>query len=184
MVHLLVNDCVTSPRAIWDTHKAALSLDFTIQHNGAQPLGENSALEHLDHLLEEYGMNIATYGLPEPTIHSSEVTHELERWFPHREELAARAHDMISALNPEQCAIFNIIDDAIQHGRPYATFIDGPAGRGKTFLVNALCAHLRSQDHIVLATATSAYAAQLYPGGRTAHSTFKVCTSLLFSYHY
>ena len=53
-------------------------------------------------------------------------------------------------------------------------FIDGRAGRGKTFLINALCYYLHSRSLIVLATATSAFAAQLHPGGRTTHSTYKV----------
>ncbi|KAJ3553472.1 hypothetical protein NM688_g3598 [Phlebia brevispora] len=39
---------------------------------------------------------------------------------------------------------------------------------------SAHCDFLRAKAIIVLATATSAFAAQLYPGGRTAHSTFKI----------
>ena len=56
-------------------------------------------------------------------------------------------------------------------------FVDGKAGRGKTFLVNTLCAWVRAEGRIALPTATSAFAAQLYPGGRTTHSTFGVCVS-------
>ena len=87
---------------------------------------------------------------------------------------------MLGTLNREQRSIYNIILDAVHFGQPHVAFIDGPAGRGKTFLVNALCAQLRAEGRIVLPTATSGYAAQLYPGGRTTHSTFKVT---LLSYH-
>ena len=60
-------------------------------------------------------------------------------------------------------------------------FIDGKAGVGKTFLINAMCDKLRSINTITLPTATSTYAAQLYCGGRTTHSTFKMSTrSILF----
>ncbi|KAF8141784.1 hypothetical protein EV363DRAFT_1144330, partial [Boletus edulis] len=53
-------------------------------------------------------------------------------------------------------------------------FIDGKAGRSKTFLINAVCDKLRSLSRIVLPTTSSAFAAQLYSGGRTTHSMFKV----------
>ncbi|KAJ6538259.1 hypothetical protein DFH09DRAFT_895923, partial [Mycena vulgaris] len=54
-------------------------------------------------------------------------------------------------------------------------FIDGKAGRGKTTLVNALCDNLklRSIGRIVIPTGTAAFAAQLYPSGRTPQSAFK-----------
>ena len=53
-------------------------------------------------------------------------------------------------------------------------FIDGPGGTGKTFLYRTLMASLRSRGEIVLATASSGIAATLLPGGRTAHSRFKI----------
>ena len=58
-------------------------------------------------------------------------------------------------------------------------FVNGAAGTGKTFLTCACCNCARSRQKIVLATATSAFAAQLYPGGRTTHATFKVSIPLL-----
>ena len=178
-VHLLVNDCISSPRAIWDSYAESLAQDFVLQHNNSPNLGHNDALDHLNHLLEEYRANLDTYGLPQPLFHSSEVTHELQRWEAHRGELAMQAAEMIAAFNPQQHHIFDIILEAVHSHKPHVAFIDGPAGRGKTFLVNALCAQLRAEGRIVLATATSGYAAQLYPGGRTTHSTFKVRDPLL-----
>ncbi|KAH9847639.1 DNA helicase Pif1 like protein, partial [Lenzites betulinus] len=79
-----------------------------------------------------------------------------------------------SKLNSEQYQIYTEIMDAVAHRRPFRAFVDGKAGRGKTFLVNAICNELRSAGRIVLPTATSAFAAQLYPGGKTTHSVFKV----------
>jgi ATP-dependent DNA helicase PIF1 len=57
-------------------------------------------------------------------------------------------------------------------------FVDGPGGTGKTFLYRALLAKLRSQDKLVVATATSGVAAAIMPGGRTAHSCFKIPLTL------
>ncbi|CAA0842066.1 Unknown protein [Striga hermonthica] len=55
-----------------------------------------------------------------------------------------------------------------------AFFIDGPGGTGKSFLYRALLATIRSRGNIALATATSGIAASILPGGRTAHSRFKI----------
>ena len=62
---------------------------------------------------------------------------------------------------------------------PLLMFIDGKAGQGKTFLVCAIIDRIRSMGQIALPTATAAFAAQLYPGGQTTHSAFKVNISLL-----
>jgi hypothetical protein len=51
---------------------------------------------------------------------------------------------------------------------------DGPGGAGKTYLYKALLMKIRSQNKIVVATATSGVAASILPGGRTAHSHFKI----------
>ena len=53
-------------------------------------------------------------------------------------------------------------------------FLDGPGGTGKTYLYRALLARIRSMDRIAIATATSGIAASIMPGGRTAHSRFKI----------
>jgi len=77
-------------------------------------------------------------------------------------------------MTPEQSAIFDAIINAVTNNVSLLTFVDGKAGRGKTFLINAVCNKVRAMGRIVLPTATAAFAAHLYPGGRTTHSTFKV----------
>ncbi|XP_021303794.1 ATP-dependent DNA helicase PIF1-like [Sorghum bicolor] len=47
-------------------------------------------------------------------------------------------------------------------------------GTGKSFLYKALLARVRSRGLIAIATATSGIAASILPGGRTAHSRFKI----------
>ncbi|PIL35120.1 hypothetical protein GSI_02908 [Ganoderma sinense ZZ0214-1] len=155
-------------------HSAAFAQDFILQHQGSEDLGLQAALQELGRYLEEYGVSLSHYGLPEPIEYTPEVQHELERWAPQRVHLRQRADAAIAQFNHEQQAVADAILGAIERNEPLCAFIDGQAGRGKTFLVNAICDKIRSQNGIVLATATSAYAAQLYPGGRTTHSTFKV----------
>ena len=57
-------------------------------------------------------------------------------------------------------------------------FVDGPGGTGKTYLYKALLAKVRSLGEIAIATATSGIAASIMPGGRTAHSRFKILIKL------
>jgi hypothetical protein len=53
-------------------------------------------------------------------------------------------------------------------------FLDAPGGTGKTFLISLLAAKLRARGKIVVLAASSGIAATLLPGGRTAHSAFKL----------
>ena len=89
---------------------------------------------------------------------------------------------MREKLNEEQVTCFNAIVAAVERHEqdpnqlvPSGTFfLQGPAGTGRTFLYNCLCSHFRAQGKIVLCVASSGIAAQLLPGGRTAHSRFKI----------
>jgi ATP-dependent DNA helicase PIF1 len=53
-------------------------------------------------------------------------------------------------------------------------FLHGYGGTGKTFIWRTLASALRSKQEIVLTVATSGITALLLPGGRTAHSKFKI----------
>ena len=82
-------------------------------------------------------------------------------------------------MTPEQLALFNDIVSSVDDARPKIVFLDGKAGTGKTHVIRAICSYLRSREQIVIATATSAFAAQLYDGGRTTHSAFKVSSYIV-----
>ncbi|CCL99864.1 uncharacterized protein FIBRA_01889 [Fibroporia radiculosa] len=171
-VHLLVNSCVRSPISTWHTFQDAFALDHIVRSDNIN-IGVNQALEEIGRSLEEHGKSLGVYGLPEPAFHSREVELEFAQW-KDREFLATRAAKATAKLNAEQYQVYSEILDAVDDGRPLCAFVDGKAGRGKTFLVNAICNKLRSLGRIVLPTATSGFASQLYPGGKTTHSTFKV----------
>lgn len=177
-VHLLVNDLLDAPIHTWECFKDDFTRDFFLQNDNVVQLAEDLTLQELARYLEEYGKTLEDYGLPHPVHNSPEVLHELERWGRHPERLRERADTARAAFNPEQAEIFRVVVDAVMNGQPLCIFIDGKAGRGKTFLVNAICDILRSHGKIVIPTATSAHAAQLYPGGWTTHSAFKVRVEL------
>ncbi|XP_042978864.1 ATP-dependent DNA helicase PIF1-like [Carya illinoinensis] len=86
-----------------------------------------------------------------------------------QEDLLASNH-----LNSEQKHAYELILETLLLNKSATFFIDGPAGTGKTFLYKTLLAEIRSKHMIALATASSGVAASILPGGRTAHSRFKI----------
>jgi len=81
---------------------------------------------------------------------------------------------LAESLNTEQMEGFNEIFDHVIRNKGKVFFVDGPGGTGKTYLYMTLLAKVRSTDRIAVATATSGIAASIMPGGRTAHSRFKI----------
>jgi len=175
LIHMLTNECITAPAAIWDKFQQPLSEDFHVSNGGSWSLAFSDALQEVAGHLREYGKEPQDYGLPQPTYIGNEVAAEIQRWSSDIPQLLSTAEQALMLFNYEQKMIFEVVWNAVQQNLPLCLFIDGKAGRGKTYLVNALCSQVRGHEKIVLATATSAFAAQLYPGGRTTHSTFKVC---------
>jgi ATP-dependent DNA helicase PIF1 len=77
-------------------------------------------------------------------------------------------------LNPKLLFGFTKIIDHMINRKARVFFVDEPGGTGKTFLYRCLIATVHSEGLIVVATATSGIAASILPGGRTAHSVFKI----------
>jgi len=179
-VHLLVNDCVPSPISLWDIFHYSMSVDFRLQSGNNADIAYTRTLENINMLLEEFRHSPADYGLPVSPSHTSEVLHEVLHWGLQRQELEQQASSARNSMTSEQASIFDCIVNAVSSNASLLAFVDGKAGRGKTYLVNAICNKVRSLGRIVLPTATAAFAAHLYPGGRTTHSTFKVVTLLLY----
>jgi len=174
-IHLLTNSCISTPLEFWNEFRPKISEDFILAAIGDVKQGCNEALKQLGSILQGHGKHLNDYGLPQPATHNNEVEWELHRWSLQVGMLEQQVDVGLSVFNPEQRDIFSWVQCAILNNEPLLMFVDGKAGRGKTFLVNTLCAWVRSVRKIALPTATSAFAAQLYPGGRTTHSTFGVC---------
>ncbi|KAK2394369.1 ATP-dependent DNA helicase PIF1 [Trifolium repens] len=63
---------------------------------------------------------------------------------------------------------------AVENQQGGVFFLHGYGGTGKTFMWRTLSSALRSKCKIVLTVASSGIASLLLPGGRTAHSKFKI----------
>ena len=164
-------------RPLWDHFHEYLTLDY-VTAMSSEERGTDRALQQIADFLQDGGHSLKDYGLPEPTFRSVEVLSELEAFEGRHEQLRAESNDMLSAMNAEQADIFHCVMEAIMDAQdgetPSPFFIEGKPGRGKTFLVDALCSHLRSEGLIILIVGTSALAAALYERGRTAHSLFRI----------
>ena len=80
----------------------------------------------------------------------------------------------MASLYDEQLNAFYSITETVLNNKPGFFFVSGYGGTGKTYIWNAIISYLRAHEHIVLTVAASGVASLLLPGGRTAHSRFKI----------
>lgn len=91
------------------------------------------------------------------------------------QQLKSYVDEMEPRLTEEQRQIYEKVISSVENQQENKLFfLDSPGGTGKTFVINLLLAKIRKQRQIALAVASSGIAASLLPGGRTAHSTFKI----------
>ena len=176
-IHLLTNSCIETPLQLWTSFRSKISEDFILTATNDIEQGCDKALKQPGPLLQGHGKNLRDYGLPQPLAHENKAEWEIRRWSSQTGMLSQQVDTGLAMFNPEQQAIFAQIQAAVLNNEPLLMVVDGKAGCGKTFLVNTLSAWVRAVEKIALPTATSAFAAQLYPGGRTTHSTFGVSMS-------
>ncbi|XP_062014500.1 uncharacterized protein LOC133731039 [Rosa rugosa] len=162
-------------RSLWDEFYKFMIEDYTSSSTIDNAHIRNKLLRDLNELLAQHNKSIVDYDLPQMTEDYSEdstlprlIQDEVSIIIPQQDRNA------VHHLNEDQTSAYNTIISAIECKNNAIFFIDGPGGTGKTYLYRALLATLRNNDHIVLATATSGIAATILPGGRTAHSRFKI----------
>ncbi|CAN7016939.1 unnamed protein product, partial [Brassica rapa subsp. trilocularis] len=81
---------------------------------------------------------------------------------------------LFDKLNHQQRAVYDAVINSVFQKEGRLFFLYGAGGTGKTFLYRAIIAALRSSSKKVIPVASSAIAALLLPGGRTAHSRFNI----------
>nr|XP_016493683.1 PREDICTED: uncharacterized protein LOC107812999 [Nicotiana tabacum] len=106
---------------------------------------------------------------------SSTITQEVRHIHLERNIIVTKEDLLLfKKLNKEQLTAYDAIFDRIFSNGSRVFFIDGLGGTGKSFLYRALLAMVRSRGFIALAITTSSFATFVLPGGRTAHSRFKL----------
>ncbi|KAL6140312.1 hypothetical protein ACLB2K_058612 [Fragaria x ananassa] len=177
-VTILVYGVPAGVRALWDEFAHFMMEDYTSSNDDVA--NRNRLLRDLNRILQQFGKNIRDYDLPQLTGEPEDnigmprcIEDELFIDVPQADI------DAIDHLNNDQTVAFNTIMSAVNGKESALFFVDGPGGTGKTYLYHALLANLRRMNHIVLATASSGIAANILPGGRTAHSRFKIPLKVL-----
>jgi hypothetical protein len=166
-------------RAIWNENLEEMTQDF--KHAGvANQFLEGKALQALNGFLEQHSRSIKEYDLPAiPDILNAEDSYTARLILKHSSiPFSQKDLDNIKDLNQCQKEAFDKINNRVLEKQQGLFFIDGPGGTGKTFLYKCLLAASRQRNDIALATASSGIAAINLPGGRTAHSTFKIPLSV------
>ena len=163
-------------RGLWDRHLEAMSDDYRRQHTCPKAV-EQMVLLDIRGMLESMGKDIKSFPLPDIDETYDNTGGEAREVIEETnikvdEEGAALA----ALLNTEQRLAYDDILKAVDGDNGGVFFVDGPGGTGKTYLYRALLATVRGQGNIAVATATSGVAASIMPGGRTAHSRFKIPT--------
>ncbi|AES97392.2 uncharacterized protein [Medicago truncatula] len=90
------------------------------------------------------------------------------------QKLKQEFDNLYKMLTDEQRMIFNKIMKAVEDQKGGVFFLHGYGGTGKTFMWQTLASALRCKLKIVLTVASSGITSLLLPGGRTAHSKFKI----------
>ncbi|XP_066164591.1 uncharacterized protein [Oryza sativa Japonica Group] len=161
-------------RGLWDKHLDAMSDDYR-RNNACPHVVQQMVLIDIRGMLQSMGKEITSFSFPE-IDESHDSTRGDPREIIEESSIGVETDDMnlSDQLNDEQRSAFNKIMNAVGSAQGGVFFVDGPGGTGKTFLYSALLATVRSKGDIAVATATSGVAASIMPGGRTAHSWFKI----------
>ncbi|KAL6592973.1 hypothetical protein ACP70R_049269 [Stipagrostis hirtigluma subsp. patula] len=165
-------------RRLWQRHLEAMSEDYRRRSKCKVAL-EQMVLIDIRNMLQSMGKDIKSFPLP-AIDETYDTASGLCREIYEETNIEPTADDMAlsDSLNEEQRTAYDEIMAAVDTGKGGLFFLDGPGGTGKTYLYRALLATIRSQNKIAVATATSGVAASIMPGGRTAHSRFKIPLTL------
>jgi len=111
-----------------------------------------------------------------PRSVTSELSCEVAAFYSRRSEMASAVEQMMSSFNPEQLAAYQELKNAVEQANDSTClrFLDGKAGRGKTFVMNCLITLFRSQGATVLVVGSTTLSIIHYDCGRTAYSTFGI----------
>ncbi|KAG5566136.1 hypothetical protein RHGRI_001911 [Rhododendron griersonianum] len=178
---------VTNPLELWENHWVDLTDD--LQNRVRRLTGDvnlslrecdlkNLGLVEIENILNQNGRSLREFSpMPLPSSREAEIVSNRlireELQYDSTFELQS-FQSLHGGLNDDQLKVFNTIVEAYDSRRGGLFFVYGSGGTGKTYLWKSLIAKFRAENKIVLAVASSGIAALLLPGGRTAHSHFKI----------
>ncbi|CAN6807622.1 unnamed protein product, partial [Brassica oleracea] len=188
---LLVHCEVSSPLKLWDAFWKYMSEDIVYQQRRLLNFTDYDlsdvelqtyTLIEVELLLFQYDQTLSNY-TDLPKVDKSSIgrlsnTVLADEQYLHVQCLKDSSKEQICLLNEEQKKVYEVVLDSVHNNRGKLFFLYGPGGTGKTFVYNTIINKLRSEKNIVIPVASSGIAALLLPGGRTAHSRFKIPLNL------
>jgi PIF1-like helicase len=121
------------------------------------------------------GASLQRFNLPMPAIPSTELESERAAFQGKEAQMREFVSNARSTFNDEQAQVYQYFESVLQaDDLPRLHFLDGKAGRGKTFLMNCLVTQFRAESHVVLVVGSTALSVIHYDRGRTAHSAFGI----------
>ena len=149
----------SNPRALFDEFWETWIDDFEQQHREKNMVQmdmdqmKTMLLLDLEMRLQSFEKELLDFGLPKPTQEDLCRVENLTNTDPVlvREEkdynlkhLEAIVEDTLPMFTSDQSEIFEVVLDAVKKQKSLWTFIDARGGCGKTFLLNAILAAVRS----------------------------------------
>ena len=168
----LIADLPVGPIRAWNRFEGELTKDFAQSGPGT---ASNRALREIGQYLRNRGVTLEQMGLPVPNSLPKAVQSELDIFTSRLGELRRCAAQRELSFNTEQEGIFRFLKAACES--PDATppmFLDGMAGRGKSYVMECLTWWLRGRENIVLITGSTAQSVRDYERGSTAHFRFGI----------
>ena len=172
------------PDILWERFRADLcdDLPYRLRNLGINNASTDDVYDYglyiIDNILQEAGHTLSDWpGMPtlqrrwDQYSENEMIAEQLHYDYNTQHTFWENHHHL---LNNEQKTAYNSILDSVEKGSGGMFMINGHGGTGKTFLYKVICSKLRGDGAIVLCTASSGIAALLLPGGRTAHSMFKI----------
>ncbi|RZC25470.1 hypothetical protein D0Y65_004248 [Glycine soja] len=187
-VLLLLTATMNKPKQVWDQtwHWMADDIVYNYKKLSTSPALQlddrtlqNLVLLEIEELLQVNQRSFRDYpSMPYPEdancpayLDNSLILAELNY---NNEELRSKFEHLFSHMTDDQASIYNQIVEAINKDEGGMFFLYGYGGTGKTYIWKTLASSLRADNKIVIMVASSGIASLLLPGGRTAHSKFKI----------
>uniref|UniRef100_A0A0D3BD38 ATP-dependent DNA helicase n=1 Tax=Brassica oleracea var. oleracea TaxID=109376 RepID=A0A0D3BD38_BRAOL len=186
-VLILVFCQVSEPQKLWDHSWEDMAEDVLRQQRRLlkfpdlkltpNELQQYTLLE-IERMLHNFEKSLTEFTgkpLPEKAVMDEMKTRAMARQnqFDIAEETIIH-QNLFSTLNNQQLAVYEAVMKSVNEKQGKLFFLYGAGGTGKTFIYRAIIAALRSSSKRVIPVASSAIAALLLPGGRTAHSRFNI----------
>ena len=172
--HLLLN-IPSNAIDLFDQFLEELSADFLDDSESPRTSTEHCLLD-LSKFLAAQGAWLRDFGLPEPQHQFSEFVFEQQAFEQRQEELFWQYTENEEKLSPEQQNAYFQILEAIDSNNPPTRcfFLEGKAGRGKSFTAGIIVDRMRSEGFTVVIVGSTALSVTLYERGRTAHAAFGI----------